>query len=133
VGEIGRYPIYDIASLPRWRRGPIVLLGDSAHATSPSAGQGASLALEDAIVLAQCLRDVPRLEDAFATYERLRKGRAEKIVQYSRDIGQSKVAPNAVARWFRDLLLPFFLKRFTNARALDWLYTYKVDWNAKVA
>jgi hypothetical protein len=32
-------------------------LGDAAHATSPSSGQGASLAIEDAVVLAKCLRD----------------------------------------------------------------------------
>ena len=131
-GEIAVYPIYDIPSLPRWHKGPVVLIGDAAHATSPSAGQGASLALEDAIVLAQCLRDIPQLADAFVTYEGLRRKRAEKIVKFSRERGSNKALANPVARWFRDLMMPFFLKRFANATSFAWLYTYKVDWQQKI-
>ena len=41
----------DVASLPTWSRGRTLLIGDAAHATSPHAGQGASLALEDAMRL----------------------------------------------------------------------------------
>jgi 2-polyprenyl-6-methoxyphenol hydroxylase-like FAD-dependent oxidoreductase len=128
-GAIGRYPVYDIPSLPRWHTGPVVLIGDAAHATSPSVGQGASLALEDAIVLARCVRDIPRLEDAFAAYERLRRARAEKVVQVSRKTGDNKAAANPIARWIRDLMLPFFLKRFANPTSQAWLYSYKVDWD----
>lgn len=132
-GAIGMYPIYDVPSVPRWHRGPVVLLGDAAHATSPSAGQGASMALEDAIVLAKCVRDIPQLEESFVAYERLRRARAEKVVQFSRERGNNKAAPNAIARFFRDLILPFILKRIANSQALDWLYTYRIDWNDAVA
>ena len=45
--------------VPVWHRGRMVLVGDSAHAPSSSSGQGASLAIESAIVLARCLRDLP--------------------------------------------------------------------------
>ena len=45
--------------VPVWSRGRMVLVGDSAHAPSSSSGQGASLAIESAIVLARCLRDLP--------------------------------------------------------------------------
>jgi 2-polyprenyl-6-methoxyphenol hydroxylase-like FAD-dependent oxidoreductase len=38
-----------------WHKGPGVLLGDAVHAISPSSGQGASMALEDAEILARCL------------------------------------------------------------------------------
>jgi flavin-dependent dehydrogenase len=60
-----------------WHRGPVVLIGDAVHAVSPSAGQGASLAMEDALVVAKCLRDIPDTGRAFAACERLRRERAE--------------------------------------------------------
>ena len=132
-GSIGAYPVYDVPSTPTWHAGPIVLLGDAAHATSPSAGQGSSLALEDAIVLAKCVRDIPVLGDAFAAYEQLRRDRAERVVKFSRERGNNKAASNPVARWFRDLMLPFFLKSLANSTALDWVYSYKVEWDAPVA
>jgi 2-polyprenyl-6-methoxyphenol hydroxylase-like FAD-dependent oxidoreductase len=107
----------------------MILVGDAAHATSPSAGQGASLALEDAIMLAKCVRDLPELEDAFAAYERRRRARAERIVRSSRARGQNKAITNPIMRRLRDLTLPFFLKRFANSDSLNWLYDYKVDWD----
>jgi 2-polyprenyl-6-methoxyphenol hydroxylase-like FAD-dependent oxidoreductase len=133
AGAIGAYPVYDVPSTPIWHRGPIVLLGDAAHATSPSAGQGSSMAMEDAIVLAKCVRDLPVLEDAFAAYEQLRRDRAERVVKFSRERGNNKAASNPITRWFRDLMLPFFLKSLANSTALDWVYGYKVDWEAPIA
>src|SRR5262245_47581203 len=62
AGSVGRWPIHDLPTPPAWHRGPVCLVGDAAHATSPHAGQGASLAMEDAVVLARCLRDIPDLE-----------------------------------------------------------------------
>lgn len=129
-GSIGMYPIYDVPSVPRWSRGSVALLGDAAHATSPSAGQGASIALEDAVVLAKCVRDLPTIEAAFAAYERLRKPRAERVVKYSRARGSNKVAAGAITRWLRDTTMPLFLRLFANAGAQAWLYAYHVDWAA---
>jgi FAD-dependent urate hydroxylase len=80
--ELVAYSIYDMPIVPTWHRGSIVLLGDAAHATSPSSGQGASLAIEGAVVLAKCLRDLPGTRQAFPAYERLRRGRVEKVVKY---------------------------------------------------
>jgi 2-polyprenyl-6-methoxyphenol hydroxylase-like FAD-dependent oxidoreductase len=127
------YPIYDIFTQPLWQKGRVVLVGDAIHAVSPSVGQGASLAMEDAIVLAKCLRDIPDHTHAFATYERLRRERVEQIVQYARRLGQGKVMTNPVQVGFRDLLMPFFLKHFANPAALDWGYSYHVDWDEPVA
>ena len=126
------YPIYDISTQPIWQKGPVVLVGDAIHAVSPNAGQGASLAVEDAIVLAKCLRDIPDHALAFATYERLRRARAERMVQHGRSAGQGKVMTNPMQVWSRDLLTPFFLKLFANLAALDWVYSYQVDWNEPV-
>jgi 2-polyprenyl-6-methoxyphenol hydroxylase-like FAD-dependent oxidoreductase len=130
--RITGYPIYDIATQPLWHKGPIVLVGDTIHAVSPTAGQGASLAMEDAIVLAKCLRDIPELEQAFATYERLRRERDERVVQYARSLGSWKVMTNPIQVWFWELLMPFFLKRSANPNATDWIYSFKVEWNAPV-
>jgi FAD-dependent urate hydroxylase len=132
-GEIGAYTVHDLATIPTWHRGPVALVGDAAHATSPNAGQGASLAMEDALVVAKCLRDLPDTEQAFAAYERLRRDRAEKVVAYSRRIGQSKAIGNPIGIRIRDLVMPFALKRFANPQAHAWIYTYHVDWDEKVA
>jgi FAD-dependent urate hydroxylase len=57
----------------------------------------------------------------------------EKLVAYSRRIGQSKAVSNPVARWLRDQIMPFVLKHFANPDSHAWLYTNHVDWDEKVA
>lgn len=74
VGPMERMP-----SVPRWSSGRMVLVGDAAHAPSSSSGQGASLAIESAVELARCLRDIPGHAEAFAAYEGLRRSRVEMI------------------------------------------------------
>jgi hypothetical protein len=39
---------------------------------------------------------------------------------------------NPIQVWFWELLMPFFLKRSANPTALDWIHSYKVDWDAPV-
>lgn len=131
AGAIGRWPIYDLPSLPTWHQGPVGLIGDAAHATSPHVGQGASLAMEDAIVLAKCLRDVPDVERAFAAFERLRKERVERVVKQARRTGNQKSPSGGFGRWTRDLVLPFFLK--LGVKAAEPIYSYRVDWDERVA
>jgi len=60
---------HDMPSVPWWWRGPMIIIGDAAHAASPSSGQGVSMAIEDAVVLAKCLRDVPDSARAFAAFD----------------------------------------------------------------
>ena len=50
---------YDLGHVPMWWRDRAVLVGDAAHAPSPSAGQGAAMALEDAVVLADAVAAAP--------------------------------------------------------------------------
>jgi 2-polyprenyl-6-methoxyphenol hydroxylase-like FAD-dependent oxidoreductase len=125
------YPIYDIATQPLWQKGPAVLVGDAIHAVSPSSGQGASLAMEDAIVLAKCLRGQDDHALAFATYERLRRARVERMIQHGRGAGHGKVMTHPIQVWLRDGLAPLFLKLFANSAALDWIYSYRVNWQEK--
>jgi len=47
---------YDITALPIWHNDSMVVIGDAAHAASPSTAQGASMAIEDGVILTQCLR-----------------------------------------------------------------------------
>ncbi|GAB3697954.1 FAD-dependent monooxygenase [Spirosoma flavus] len=124
--KIEIYPVYDIPFLKQWYKGRVCLLGDAAHATAPHIGQGASLALEDGIVLAKCLRDLPDLSTAFATFQSLRQERVQKIVKEARKVGDTKTVPNKIQQFFRDLLLPYFVK--FEAKKMDWVYSYKTNW-----
>jgi FAD-dependent urate hydroxylase len=56
--------VIEEVALDCWVRDHIVLIGDAAHATSPNMAQGAAMALEDALVLAHCLRDIRAIPDA---------------------------------------------------------------------
>ncbi len=124
------YPIYDIPSLDQWHQGRVCLIGDAAHATAPHIGQGASLALEDTLVLAQCIRDCADLPTAFSRFQSLRQARVQAIIRQARKVGDSKTVPNRFQQFFRDLLLPVFVK--LEARKMDWVYGYRVDWNRKL-
>lgn len=124
------YPIYDIPFLPEWHQGRICLIGDAAHATAPHIGQGASLALEDTLVLAQCIRDFADLSTAFTHFQFLRQARVQAIIQQARKVGDSKTVPNRFQQFFRDLLLPLFVR--LEARKMEWVYGYQVDWHRKL-
>jgi 2-polyprenyl-6-methoxyphenol hydroxylase-like FAD-dependent oxidoreductase len=52
--ELWFSPFEEVAP-PTWTKGRVVLIGDAAHATAPNMAEGASLALEDALVLASAL------------------------------------------------------------------------------
>lgn len=52
-----RFPMYYRDPISQWHKGRVVLLGDSAHAPLPSAGQGLNMAIEDGYILANNLAD----------------------------------------------------------------------------
>ncbi|MGH3433727.1 MAG: FAD-dependent oxidoreductase, partial [Thermocrispum sp.] len=66
-----------------WHRNGMLIIGDAAHAASPATGQGASMALEDAVILAKALRDQPDVEHAFTKYEQLRRERVRANIDAS--------------------------------------------------
>jgi FAD-dependent urate hydroxylase len=117
---------YDVPSTPVWHNRSMVLVGDAAHAASPAAGQGASMALEDSVVLAQCLRDLPDFADAFTTYEQRRRPRVERLVQTSATQG-SNATSGPLKRILRDLILPRIAKRRPGSSS--WLYDHHINWN----
>lgn len=107
---VGAWPMTDLASIPTWHTDRVCLLGDAAHATSPSAGQGASLAIEDAIVLGHHIAHSGPTATAFAAFEADRRDRVESLIQTARRNGSNK-APGPIGGLIRDLLLPVFLHR----------------------
>jgi len=78
-----------------WHSGRVVLLGDAVHATTPHLGQGAGMAIEDSIVLAEELERAETVEAAFVAYQARRFERCRYIVEASRAIceGQIGVGP----------------------------------------
>ncbi|QHC22674.1 FAD-dependent oxidoreductase [Streptomyces sp. GS7] len=115
VGPMERMP-----SVPHWHRGRMVLVGDAVHAPSSSSGQGASLAIESAVELARCLRDLPTPTEAFAAYEALRRPRVEMIGQAAAATNKVKAGKAEAAPTFpkmEDMLRPLHFHR------IDWAET----------
>jgi 2-polyprenyl-6-methoxyphenol hydroxylase-like FAD-dependent oxidoreductase len=83
-------PTLRMPSVPHWFSDRMVLIGDAVHAPSSSSGQGASLALESAVELARCLRDIPDPVEAFSAYETLRRPRVEKVAAAAAAVNQVK-------------------------------------------
>jgi 2-polyprenyl-6-methoxyphenol hydroxylase-like FAD-dependent oxidoreductase len=75
-----------------WYRGRVVLLGDAAHATSPHVGQGAAMAIEDAVVLAEELATDDPVDQALARWNARRQPRARSIYDISRQIQELELA-----------------------------------------
>ncbi|MFJ6081200.1 FAD-dependent oxidoreductase [Streptomyces sp. NPDC092369] len=84
----------EIPTGTRWRSGRTLLIGDAAHAASPATGQGASMAMEDAVILAKCLRDAPDTDSALSLYETLRRPRVEHNITVSGNISRGAQAPS---------------------------------------
>ena len=85
---IVRNDIYDRPCLRTWGKGCVTLLGDAAHPMTPFLGQGGCQALEDAVVLGQCVRNAVSIEAALRAYERERVPRANALVKRSRAVGR---------------------------------------------
>ncbi|GAA3435997.1 FAD-dependent oxidoreductase [Kutzneria kofuensis] len=100
-------------ALPRWHNSRMVLVGDAAHLSATSAAQGASIALEDSVILAMCVRDVPDLERAFAAYQRIRAPRAQRLAEM-------------VAKPVRT---PEEARENARPEVRAWLYEHEIHWN----
>jgi 2-polyprenyl-6-methoxyphenol hydroxylase-like FAD-dependent oxidoreductase len=100
--RILRTDICDRTPIERWHQGRVALLGDAAHPMTPNLGQGAGQAIEDAVVLAECLAAIPTLEEALIRYEQRRVARANGIASASRRLGAMAQWSHPVAAWIRD-------------------------------
>jgi 2-polyprenyl-6-methoxyphenol hydroxylase-like FAD-dependent oxidoreductase len=81
-----RLMVTNASDLPEgmpWRSGRMLLVGDAAHAAAPATGQGASMAIEDAVILGKALRDLGVTAEALDAYEALRRPRVEQNINTS--------------------------------------------------
>src|SRR5689334_16224254 len=71
-----------------WSSDPVTLIGDASHALTPNLGQGACMAMEDALVLANCLKSQQSVMAAFRLYEAKRYVRVRNAIWRSRWLGE---------------------------------------------
>ena len=96
--------IIDIKPITQFAFGPVVLMGDAAHATTPNLGQGACMAIEDAATLANALGKY-QPEEAFRKFEQHRIRRTTGIVEQSWNFGRLAQWENPIAMSIRNNLL----------------------------
>ncbi len=106
--------------VPTWHSDRIVLLGDAAHPVG--AGQGASMAIEDAIVLAAALRTEPTIPAALKAYDTERRPRIVKLLGAAEDNRNSKKA-GPVKRRLQAMVMRLFVP-LAYEKATSWLYSY---------
>jgi salicylate hydroxylase len=108
------WPLWSGAPVPRRHRGGLVLVGDAAHPALPWLAQGASQALEDAVMLARCLGDDTAPLDR---YDTLRGARAARIAAAIRTATDEHHLPDGLRQRRRD-------RRLATPPDRDWLYGY---------
>ncbi len=114
-----------------WYRGRSVLVGDAAHVTSPSSGQGASLAMEDAVELARCLRERNRVGSAFSAFQTLREARVRRVLRAAKRVNSDKAA-GPVGRAIRDAVMPLMMRWMANPARQLWLLAHHIDFTGPV-
>jgi salicylate hydroxylase len=82
-----KWGLRDREPLADWTRGRVTMLGDAAHPTTPYLGQGACIAIEDAMVLGRAMDASGDPREAFARYEAARKLRANGAQLAAREQG----------------------------------------------
>lgn len=118
---------FQLPTVPTWSRAGMTLVGDALHVASPVTTQGASMAIEDAVTLAHCLRDIPDTTAALRTYERLRRERVERVVNTgARMLGPKN--PGPLLRMIRD----WAISRQARKPDLDWLHLHHIDWDSEL-
>ena len=100
-GELLRAPVEEI-HLRRWHRGRVLLIGDAAHATGPVWAQGAAMALEDALVLADLLGRHRDWTGVVEAYEQARRARVDHVRAATDSMSRLARLP----AWLRDLTAP---------------------------
>lgn len=123
--------IHLMPPVPHWYRERLVLVGDAVHCPSNSTGQGASLAIESAIELARCLRDLPDPESAFAAYVGLRRDRVESITRRGARLNRPK-APSGIAAHAMRLAMPWVFRMMNPEKVFGPEQRFTIPWDSPV-
>ena len=127
--EWRKWALHRLPPLPRWSAGRVTLIGDAAHPMLPHLAQGGVLALEDAVVLANCIATHPGNEaEAFIAFETKRRRRAARVQAMSRLNGRIYHARPPLS-WARDAVLRITPGTWLMA-GYDWLYGWRADTGA---
>jgi 2-polyprenyl-6-methoxyphenol hydroxylase-like FAD-dependent oxidoreductase len=118
--------IFDRPPLKCWGRGRVTLAGDAAHPTTPNLGQGACQALEDAVVLADCIRRLQPVEAAFGEYEKRRIPRTTMIIRNSWESGRMLQMDRPALEALRNRFMGSRMGKHFSARTFQELLTYRV-------
>ena len=94
-------------SLASWVQRRVLLVGDAAHATSPNMAEGAAMALEDALVLAECLSGQDTVPAALNAFESRRRSRTDWVRAQTHRRDRARYLPTPV----RDLVMRTFGRR----------------------
>lgn len=97
--------IVDISPMESFYSDRVAFVGDAAHAITPNMGQGACQAIEDARVLAECLRIHSNNQRAFADYDARRRERIEHISRQSWKIGKMAQSESVLFTSIRNRLM----------------------------
>ena len=110
--------VFDRPARAHWGRGRVSLLGDAAHPTTPTFGQGACMAIEDAVVLADSLRQSDNPTAGLRTYEKRRRRRTAMITNLSWRYGKSLQYEHPTLVKWRTRLLRLPLAEWSSRRVL---------------
>jgi 2-polyprenyl-6-methoxyphenol hydroxylase-like FAD-dependent oxidoreductase len=113
--------ISDFIPLTRYAFRNIVLTGDAAHAMTPNLGQGACMAIEDGVTLANCICSGENVESAFRLFESRRLKRNTRMVNASYSLGKLAQLENRLLTRLRNQLMRIAPERVTE-KQLGFLY-----------
>ncbi|MCI2237553.1 FAD-dependent monooxygenase [Paenibacillus sp. TRM 82003] len=123
-GTVLRHDVHDLPpGATALHRGRTALVGDAGHAMEPNLGQGACLALEDAVVLAHALEAEGSVPSALSRYDRERARRVAALARRSRHLGHLARGAHPALTSARDaavLVTPARLALRAAGRAADW-------------
>ncbi|KIW32303.1 uncharacterized protein PV07_03857 [Cladophialophora immunda] len=135
MSSLSLWPYYKVPELSSWSSSSsrVIVIGDAAHAMPPTGGQGAAMAFEDALTLADTLalldkKESARHQDLLAQWQTTRRDRVKKILAFTSKGGDMRKSSAStfqqiVKEW---VMWAYFLFIGEDA-GLSWIYEYDTE------